>query len=84
MTGMTTPRSFAIRGRPLLPFVRMGVGGSARRLPGAPTGTIASIDLRHAQAASSFSRAIRPVRELINALITGKKCGSVFHEPEAA
>jgi len=81
---MTTPRSFAIRGRSLLPIVRGGVGVSAHRLPGAVADTIASIDLRHTQAASSFGRAIRPVRELINALITGKKCGSVFHEPEAA
>ena len=51
---MTTPRSFAIRGRPLLPIVQggMGVGVSAHRLAGAvaragAVGTIASIDLRH-------------------------------------
>ena len=51
---MTTPRSFAIRGRALLPIVQggMGVGVSAHRLAGAVAragamGTIASIDLRH-------------------------------------
>ena len=51
---MTTPRSFAIRGRALLPIVQggMGVGVSAHRLAGAvaragAVGTIASIDLRH-------------------------------------
>jgi nitronate monooxygenase len=51
---MTTPPSFAIRGRPLLPIVQggMGVGVSAHRLAGAVAraggvGTIASIDLRH-------------------------------------
>jgi NAD(P)H-dependent flavin oxidoreductase YrpB (nitropropane dioxygenase family) len=51
---MTTSRSFAIRGRPLLPIVQggMGVGVSAHRLAGAVAragamGTIASIDLRH-------------------------------------
>ena len=50
----TTPRSFAIRGRALLPIVQggMGVGVSAHRLAGAVAragamGTIASIDLRH-------------------------------------
>jgi nitronate monooxygenase len=51
---MTTPRSFAIRGRSLLPIVQggMGVGISAHRLAGTvahagAVGTIASIDLRH-------------------------------------
>lgn len=51
---MSTPGSFAIRGRPLLPIVQggMGVGVSAHRLAGAvartgAVGTIASIDLRH-------------------------------------
>jgi len=51
---MTPPRSFAIRGRTLLPIVQggMGVGVSAKRLVGAvaragAVGTIASIDLRH-------------------------------------
>lgn len=51
---MTTLRSFAIRGRALLPIVQggMGVGVSAHRLAGAvaragAVGTIASIDLRH-------------------------------------
>ena len=51
---MTTPATFAIRGRPLLPIVQggMGVGVSAHRLAGAVAragamGTIASIDLRH-------------------------------------
>lgn len=51
---MTTPPSFAIRGRTLLPIVQggMGVGVSAHRLAGAVAragamGTIASIDLRH-------------------------------------
>jgi nitronate monooxygenase len=52
--GMTTPGSFAIRGRTLLPIVQggMGVGVSAHRLAGAVAragamGTIAGIDLRH-------------------------------------
>jgi len=51
---MNTPRSFAIRGRTLLPIVQggMGVGVSAHRLAGAvaragAVGTIASVDLRH-------------------------------------
>ncbi|MDP1529398.1 MAG: nitronate monooxygenase family protein [Rhodoferax sp.] len=51
---MNTPRSFAIRGRTLLPIVQggMGVGVSAHRLAGTVAragamGTIASIDLRH-------------------------------------
>ena len=51
---MTTPRSFSIRGRALLPIVQggMGVGVSTHRLAGAVAragamGTIASIDLRH-------------------------------------
>ena len=51
---MTMPRSFAIRGRVLLPIVQggMGVGVSAHRLAGTvaragAVGTIASIDLRH-------------------------------------
>ena len=51
---MTTPATFAIRGRALLPIVQggMGVGVSAHRLAGAVAragamGTIASVDLRH-------------------------------------
>jgi nitronate monooxygenase len=51
---MTTPPSFSIRGRSLLPLVQggMGVGVSAHRLAGTvaragAVGTIASIDLRH-------------------------------------
>jgi nitronate monooxygenase len=51
---MNTPRSFAVRGRTLLPIVQggMGVGVSAHRLAGAVAraggvGTIASVDLRH-------------------------------------
>ena len=51
---MTTPQSFAIRGKSLLPIVQggMGVGISAHRLAGSvaragAVGTIASIDLRH-------------------------------------
>ena len=51
---MTTPRSFVLHGRTLLPIVQggMGVGVSAHRLAGAvaragAVGTIASIDLRH-------------------------------------
>jgi nitronate monooxygenase len=51
---MNTPRSFAVRGRTLLPIVQggMGVGVSAHRLAGAvaragAVGTIASVDLRH-------------------------------------
>lgn len=51
---MSTPQSFVVRGRTLLPIVQggMGVGVSAHRLAGAVAaagamGTIASIDLRH-------------------------------------
>ena len=51
---MTTPRSFALHGRTLLPIVQggMGIGVSAHRLAGTvahagAVGTIASIDLRH-------------------------------------
>ena len=72
---MTTPESFVLRGRTLLPLVQggMGIGISAHRLAGAvarvgAVGTIASIDLRH-----HHGRAIRPVRELIDYLLTGAK-----------
>jgi nitronate monooxygenase len=51
---MTTPGSFVLQGRTLLPLVQggMGIGISAHRLAGAvaragAVGTIASIDLRH-------------------------------------
>ena len=51
---MTTPRSFVLHGRTLLPIVQggMGIGVSAHRLAGTvaragAVGTIASIDLRH-------------------------------------
>jgi len=51
---MTTPRSFTLHGRTLLPIVQggMGIGVSAHRLAGTvahagAVGTIASIDLRH-------------------------------------
>ena len=69
---MTTPQSFAIRGRTLLPIVQggMGVGISAHRLAGTvaragAVGTIASIDLRHHHAdLSELARHCRDKDEL--------------------
>ena len=65
---MTTPPSFAIRGRTLLPIVQggMGVGISAHRLAGTvaragAVGTIASIDLRHHHA--DLSEQAKPCRD---------------------
>ena len=69
---MTTPQSFALRGRTLLPIVQggMGVGISAHRLAGTvaragAVGTIASIDLRHHHAdLSELARHCRDKDEL--------------------
>ena len=69
---MTTPQSFAMRGRTLLPIVQggMGVGISAHRLAGTvaragAVGTIASIDLRHHHAdLSELARHCRDKDEL--------------------